>query len=144
MPPRLFLGIAACWGLLSAGLAGCGAGGETLTPVAGKVTVGGAPLTAGAVTFHPDADKGNKTQHIPVGNLDAQGNYTMMSAATPGAPLGWYKVSVSAQQPIDPQNPYAPPKHLINPKFSDPGTSGLTVEVVASPAPGAYDFQVTK
>lgn len=126
-------------------LAGCGAGGdEKLTPVAGKVTVNGAPLTSGAVTFQPDAAKGNNTKHIPVGNLDAQGTYTLSSAATSGAPLGWYKVTITAQQPIDPQNPYAPPKYLINPKFSDPSTSGLVVEVVAKPAPGAYDFQVTK
>jgi len=77
-------------GILWAGLSGCDSGGEKFTPVAGKVTVGGAPLTSGAVTFQPDADKGNNTKHIPVGNLDAQGNYTVTSAATPGAPPGWY------------------------------------------------------
>jgi hypothetical protein len=135
------------WGWIAMGcvfLVGCGSGGEKFTPVAGKVTVGGAPLTSGAVTFQPDSDKGNTTPHIPVGNLDAQGSYTLMSAATPGAPPGWYKVTVTAQQPIDPANPYAPPKYLINPKYSDASTSGLAVEVVAKPAPGAYDFQVTK
>jgi hypothetical protein len=134
-----------CGGLALLWLAGCGGGGgEKLTPVAGKVTVQGAPLTTGGVSFHPDAQKGNRTQHIPVGSLDAQGNYTLMSAAREGAPLGWYKVTVTAQEPIDLKNPYAPPKHLISPKFSDPGTSGLAVEVVERPAAGAYDFQVSK
>ena len=132
-------------GILCASLCGCGtSGGETLAPVAGKVSVNGAPLTTGGVTFQPDAEKGNHTQHIPVGTLDTEGRYELMSATKKGAPLGWYKVAVSAQEPIDPKNPYALPKHLVNPKFSDAGTSGLTVEVVANAAPGAYEFEVVK
>jgi hypothetical protein len=125
-------------------LSGCETGGERLTPVTGKVTVGGAPLTGGSVTFQPDAAKGNKTQHIPVGTLDGEGNYKLMSATAEGAPLGWYQVTVTAQAPIDAKNPYAPPKHLIHPRFSDPSTSGLAVEVVENAPPGRYDFQVTK
>jgi len=132
-------------GIVCANLCGCGTtGGEKLTPVAGKVMVNGAPLTTGAVSFQPDREKGNLTQQIPIGTLDAQGRYELTSATKKGAPLGWYKVAVSAQEPIDPKNPYAPPKHLVNPKFSDANTSGLTVEVVASATPGAYDFEVTK
>jgi hypothetical protein len=131
--------------MVCAGLLGCGAGGgDKLTPVVGKVTVDGAPLATGAVTFHPDAAKGNSTPHIPVGMVDAQGNYKLMSATKEGAPLGWYKVTVSAQEPIDPKSPYAPPKHLIDPKFSDPNTSGLEVEVVASPSAGAYELKLAK
>jgi hypothetical protein len=79
-----------------------------------------------------------------VGTLDAEGKYELMSATSPGAPPGWYKVSISAQAPINPNNPYAPPKHLIQPKYSDPSTSGLAVEVVENPASGRYDFEVTK
>lgn len=137
--------VALCCVLACAGLLGCGGGSSAkLTPVEGKVTVNGAPLTSGAVTFHPDTTKGNSTPHIPVGNIDAQGSYKLMSATEEGAPLGWYKVTVSAQEPIDPQNPYAPPKYLINPKFSDVGASGLAVEVVQSPAAGAYDLKLAK
>jgi hypothetical protein len=110
----------------------------------GKVTVNGAPLGSGAVTFQPDAGKGNSTRHIPVGSLDAQGNYKLMSATSEGAPPGWYKVTVTAQEPIDPKNPYAPPKHLIAPKFSDASTSGLAVEVVENAPAGTYDLQVSK
>ena len=124
---------------------GCGSGGnEKLTTVTGKVTVNGALLTSGAVTFQPDTEKGNLTQHIPVGTINSEGRYELMSATKKGAPLGWYKVTVSAQAPIDAKDPYAPPKHLVNPKYSDVGTSGLAVEVVASATPGAYDFEVTK
>lgn len=126
------------------GTCGCDAPGETLTPVVGKVTVNGTPLGAGSVSFHPDAGKGNTTPHIPVGKLDAEGTYKLMSATKEGAPPGWYKVTVSAQEPIDPKNPYAPPKHLISPKFSDAGTSGLDVEVVDRPAEGAYDLKLAK
>ncbi len=125
-------------------LTGCGGSGEKLTPVTGKVTVSGAPLATGSVTFHPDSAKGNTSQHIPVGALDAQGAYKLMTAEQEGASTGWYKVTVTAQAPIDPKNPYAPPKHLINPKFSDPNTSGLAVEVVDRPAAGAYELIVTK
>ena len=125
----------------------CGCGSrkdEKLTTVVGKVTVNGAPLTLGAVTFQPDTGKGNLTQHIPVGALNAEGRYELMSATKKGAPVGWYRVTVSAQESIDAKNPYAPPKHVVNPKYSDAGTSGLAVEVVANAAPGAYDFEVTK
>jgi hypothetical protein len=131
-------------GLVCAAFYGCNPAGEKLTPVEGKVTVSGTPLTTGSVTFHPDTAKGNSTPHIPVGMLDAQGNYKLTSATREGAPLGWYKVTVSAQEPIDPKNPYAPPKHLINSKFSDVSTSGLEIEVVASPAAGAYDLKLAK
>ena len=133
------------WPALALVIAGCsGAKTEKLSPVAGKVTVDGAPLTTGGVTFHPDAAKGNQTPHIPVGTIDAQGNYKLISATKEGAPPGWYKVTVSAQEPIDPKNPYAPPKHLINPKFNDANTSAIEIEVVASPAAGAYDIKLAK
>jgi hypothetical protein len=131
-------------GTACAGSFGCGGSTEKLTPVIGKVTVDGTPLATGSVTFHPDAQKGNSTPHIPVGMLDGQGNYKLFSATKEGAPLGWYKVTVSAQEPIDPKNPYALPKHLISPKFSDPNASGLEVEVVASQTAGAYDLKLAK
>src|ERR1044072_7867777 len=130
--------------LASATLLGCGKQGDKLTSVTGKVTVDGSPLTTGAVAFHPDSSKGNTTRHLPVGNMDGSGTYKLTTATKDGAPPGWYKVTVSAQQPIDPKNPYAPPKHLIHPKFSDPTTSGLEVAVVVSPAPAAYDLQLAQ
>jgi hypothetical protein len=140
------LGLSGLFGIASAIALGCGQGpgGERLVAVAGRVTLNGQPLGQGAVIFHPDAAKGNRSQHIPLGSLDAQGTFKLESGKKAGAPLGWYKVAVSSQEPPDPKNPYAPPKHLINPKFADPQTSGLSVEVVEKPAPNAYDFQVSK
>jgi hypothetical protein len=142
-PWRWISFIGAC-GIAWVWLAGCAAKSDKFTPVAGHVTVDGKPLATGSVTFHPDAAKGNQTPHIPVGSLDAQGNYKLMSATKEGAPAGWYKVTVSAQEPIDPQNPYAPPKNLINPKFSDSSTSGLGIEVVDQPPAGAYDIKLAR
>ncbi len=153
MQPRLGqdrwrpLGILSLCGVLSLTLAGCGKGAEdrdNLLRVVGKVTVNGKPLSTGAVTFQPDTTKGNNTPHIPVGQLDAEGTYKLMSATKAGAPPGWYKVTVSAQEPIDEKNPYAPPKYIIHPKFGNVQTSGLAVQVVDKPAAGAYDFKVTK
>lgn len=121
---------------------GCRPKNDAFTPVEGLVTVNGAPLTTGAVTFHPEVSKGNTTAHIPVGALDGEGRYKLMSATQPGAPLGWYKVTVAAQGPIDPKNPYAAPKHLISPKYGDVNTSGLSLEVVSQAAPNAYDIKL--
>jgi hypothetical protein len=129
---------------LLSGLGGCGGSAERLAPVVGKVTVGGAPLTTGSVSFHPHAEKGNSTQHLPVGMIDSQGNYKLVTATQEGAPLGWYRVTVSAQAPIDQQNPYAMPKHLVNPKYGDPNTSGLEVEVTRDAAALAYDLRLAK
>jgi hypothetical protein len=123
---------------------GCGASGEKLNPVAGKVTLNGAPLASGSVTFHPNVAKGNNTPHIPVGMIDEQGHYKLQTATKEGAPPGWYKITVSAQAPVDPKDPYGPPKHLINSKYSDPNTSGVEAEVLSTAPPGAYDLKVTK
>jgi len=129
---------------LCAAFVGCGGSSAKLAQVQGKVTVDGTPLTTGAVTFHPNKAKGNTTPHIPLGTIDAQGNYKLMSATEAGAPLGWYDVTVVAQEPIDQNNPYAPPKYLINPKYADVSKSGLELEVVGSPAAGAYDLKLAK
>jgi predicted small lipoprotein YifL len=141
---RRLIGLLSLATALGATLAGCGQGGGDLMPVNGKVTADGQPLTTGAVTFHPDATKGNTTPHIPVGMIDEQGNYKLMSANREGAPPGWYKVTVIAEGPPDEKNPYAPRKSIINRKFADVQSSRFEVEVVEKPAPGAYDFAVTK
>jgi hypothetical protein len=35
-------------------------------------------------------------------------------------------------------------KSRINPKYADPRTTDLTVEVVENPGPNAYDLRVSK
>jgi hypothetical protein len=130
--------------LACAALLGCGARGEKLVPVAGQVTIDGVPLKTGSVTYHADAAKGNSTPHIPVGVIDADGRYKLASATKEGAPPGWYRVTVTAQEPIDPKNPYALPKYLIDPKYGDAITSSLEVEVAPNKSPSAYDLKLAK
>src|SRR4051812_13406743 len=69
---------------------------ESFLPVTGKVTLDGKPLTVGTVSFRPDVTRGNTSMHIPTGEIDAQGNYTLVTIRKNGAPPGWYKVLVFA------------------------------------------------
>lgn len=122
--------------------AGCGPGLPVLMPVRGKVTLrSGTPVHNGSVTLHPDVAKGNKSRELPIGAIDAQGNFTVMTGAREGAPPGWYKVAISAAEQVDPNNPYFT-DWLVHERYINPETSKLTAEVVENPAPGRYDFRV--
>lgn len=83
---RLF-GVAAFAAFL---MVGCG--GEKLLPVEGNVTAADKSLEKGNVTFHPDADKGNKKAlaQLPIGNVTS-GKYSIATGGKPGAPAGRYK-----------------------------------------------------
>src|SRR5579883_2287906 len=124
---------------------GCGEGGRAnLVPVVGHFTLNGQPLTSGQVVFHPDAARGNNSLDEPRGPIDAQGRYELSTVGRKGVVPGWYKVAVIATEPFDPQHPYVLPKSLIPVRYNDPSASGLTREVTASPAPGAYDLKLTE
>jgi len=149
---RLF-GITAVLGMVWA-TAGCGDEPDVV-PVSGRVTVDGEPLRSrgGVVNFVPDKAKGNTTTLEPAGVLDEDGNFTVYYATKKkGAPTGWYKVQVTAMPPGD--QPFSmpgskgrgpkPPKPLFNWRFTRAADSGLAVEVVRNPAPGAYDLKLTR
>ena len=137
-PDRLLMLVAAA---LLLPLAGC-ARGPTLLSVRGKVTLpGGKPVHNGTVTFYPDVTKGNSSKELPIGQIDEQGNFTVMTGAREGAPPGWYKVAISAAEKTDPNNLYIT-DWLIHEKYNNPEMSKLTAEVVAKPELGRYDFQV--
>jgi hypothetical protein len=137
--------------------AGCGgdSGVGHVLAVSGHVFVDSQPLRGmhGTVTFVPDLDKGNSTTVTPTGTLDDDGNYTLYYAqGKKGAPPGWYKVQVTAAQ-LGPGAQMPRPKGVpggpkvqptINSKFTNAKTSGLKVEVVENPEPGAYDLKLTK
>lgn len=118
-------------------LGGCGES-ETLYPVSGKVFCNVDPLTGGTVSFTPDATKGNTTKLVPGGKIGADGTYTLISGGRPGAPLGWYKVSIVTNAPGE-----TPSTVKVPPRFADPNRSDLTVEVVANPEPDRYNFRTT-
>ncbi len=142
---------AAVWlAALCAGAAwGCGESGEKFVPVAGTVTLDGQPLPAGSVSFQPDASKGNTSLHIPIGQIDAQGRYEVVTVGRKGAPPGWYKVLVfyteNDQPGDDPNRPHvARPRSLIHTKYNAADTTTLFVEVVENPRPGDYNLNVSR
>jgi hypothetical protein len=138
---------------LSVLVAGCGdAKSIKLAPVSGVVTFDGRPLTAKstAIVFKPDRTRGNETTLEPAGTVDDQGNYTVLSAGKKGAPVGWYKVVVTAYE-RRPEHPKTSGRSkgpataaLLPAQYGQEATTPLAVEVSEKPAPGAYDLKLSK
>jgi hypothetical protein len=120
---------------LVACISGCGDGAGA--SVSGTVLVDGKPATKGSVRFVPDKSKGNTFGQEPTGTIGADGKYTLK------APKGWYKATVVSSETPDSTKPNAT-KAYVAAKYGNPDTSGLSVEVVGSPAAGAYDLKVTE
>ncbi len=130
-------------GLLT--LAGCG-GDLKLVPVSGTVTLEDKPLTGLAVMFTPDGSNGNTYRIGCWSRINAQGQYQLATMGVkgsdpsgPGAPVGWYKVTLTDTLPGS-----APMPKTVHPKYLDENKTPLAVEVVANPQPGAYDIKLTK
>src|SRR5262245_36449468 len=110
-------------------------------PVTGTVTLDGKPLTVGVVSFVPDNEKGNTHRVACIGRANS-GKYDLTTAAMqnfdngPGAPLGWYKVYLDTSVP-------GAEDLKIHAKFKDMNKTPILIEVVESPAAGAYDIQFT-
>lgn len=130
---------------------GCSEGIGKTHSVNGKVTIDGSPLTAKStvITLIPDKSKGNNTPYEPAATVDSSGNYTVYTKNQRGAPPGWYKVVVTAVgEPAPPattplkQRPA--PKSLVPPRYGQASTTPLEIEVVASPASGAYDLKLSQ
>ena len=139
--------------LLALMVLGCGdsSGVGKTCPVRGKITLGDQTLAAesAVVLFKPDASKGNNSPFEPIGNVDREGNYTLVTKGKRGAPPGWYKVIVTASEarieaPKDPKRGHPHPRSLVPAKYGQEKTTDLAVEVVADPAPGAYDLKLKK
>lgn len=118
-------------GLLMLGLmAGCD-GGPALSPVHGKVTYRSAPLTGGTIVFTPDAKRGG---HGPLASAEIQpdGTYTLRTGSSPGAAIGWHRVTIVAIEKTPPAatgQRFQVPRSLIPEKYRDPELSGLSCEV---------------
>ena len=127
--------------LAALGLTGCSPSGPKVYPVQGKVTLtDGTPILYGHVILQPDKAQGNLSMEICQGTIQ-EGNYTIMTGARPGAPLGAYTVAIEAAKEVDPQNPYFT-EWLADEKYIDPTRSKLTLVVVEKPDPGRYDFKL--
>lgn len=139
------------WVLMLAACAAGGCGGDPwdvgrTVPVAGRVTLEGRPLSGGMVLFQPDRGRGNACPHEPRGTIDAEGNYQLTTCGRDGAPPGWYRVAVIAEDPAAAADPtsHGPPRWLVPPRYVDAATSGLALDAVEEPAPGAYDLSIRR
>jgi hypothetical protein len=119
--------------------------------VRGRITLNGEPLVAetAMILFRPDASRGNLSPFEPAGNPDAEGHYSVSTNGKPGAPPGRYKVivtatTVEAGAPKDQRRARPHPKSLVPAKYGQAATTDLAVEVVESPAPGAYELKLTR
>jgi len=119
-------------------LSGCGRS-EPLVSVEGKVTIKGKPLEKGTIAFQPDAAKGNTSKLEPMATLNRDGSFRLQCGERGGAPLGWYKVMVVARDAGDSTRP---PVWIANAKYANAKETPLTVEVVASPPKGGYQFHL--
>jgi hypothetical protein len=110
-------------GLLAAGCGGSGS-------VTGTVTLDGAPLKRGTVTFHPVA--GGATA---IGGIGADGTYELAVGNDRSIPAGNYLVTVesteapSAAAPADPRKPPAAPTRLTPDRYAARETTDLQVTV---------------
>lgn len=127
-------------------LAGCGQS-ETrptyeVVPVGGKVMVAGTPLEDGMIMFHPDQSKGNDTEARPMGRIQRNGTFELLTNTQPGAPTGWYKVTVAVMGVPMVEKGKAPPR--FHSKYSDPQQTDLSVEVVPNADARHYELTLSK
>jgi len=141
MNPRRLLCTTAFLFLLAAVTTGCGSGSEKLATVAGKVTVDGAPVTAGQVSYIPLAENKTKTG-MSAGTISSSGEYKIFTSGKEGAPIGKYKVIVTPS--MVPSGSGGMPATPFNNAYSREDTTTLSMEVMASAPPGHYDLKLTK
>jgi hypothetical protein len=134
---RLFGAVVACIFVFS--LVGCGV---SHVPVAGKVTVDGAPLDTGNVSYHPAAAGAGGM--IGSSEIASDGSYKIMAEGKAGLAPGKYKVTVTAGKPSNPSDPYSVPVSLVDAKYTNLASTPLEVDVSAGDAAGKYDLKVTK
>jgi hypothetical protein len=116
------------------GIAGCSGGPKTF-PVSGKATLDGEPLGGFTIQFNPEFE----ARLDCAAHVSGDGSYAVQTDdgfdQYKGAPPGKYKITIWS--PNDKPIP-------VNEKYTNSQTTDMIVEVVADPAPGAYDLKFTK
>jgi hypothetical protein len=124
-------------------LEGCQRGQAPLTLVSGKVAYKGLALQGGTIAFTPDNSRG-ATGPIAFGKIGQDGTYHLYTGDNPGAPAGWYRVTVMSLAPTGVAlagQPFNPPYSLLPEKYRDPDLSELAREIKANQA-NAIDFNL--
>ena len=127
--------------ILAIACTGCGPKPEKLVPVSGKITIQGAPLPYGRLALTPG--EGNTTKSQPIGKVQ-DGTYTIETDGKPGAPVGAYRVAIFAIKESTQADGYKPPVWAASQEYSDPGKSGIILNVLETPSPNVYDIELTK
>lgn len=110
--------------MLLAGSLGCQPSGPTIVPVSGKVLLDGKPLTQGNVLTHPSGGRGAN------GVIQPDGTFRLKTGNREGAMIGTHKVGVIAYEGKAGSGPEAVGGKIVVPdRFTNPETSGLTIEV---------------
>jgi hypothetical protein len=119
--------------LLSASI-GCGGKPSSVT---GRVTLDGAPLPRGTVTFHPTEHGG-----LAYGTIDPDGAYELKTGGQQGLTPGEYDVTVVATEPTPANLPAGatPPigKRITPERYARPETTDLRAKV----EPGANEIDL--
>jgi hypothetical protein len=126
---------------------GCGSGDVKLAKVKGTVTLDGAPLPKGTVTFESQGQR-------PATGTIVNGEIVEVTTYAPGdgIPLGHHKIAISATEDSGSAvaaNPgegkvganYMSGKSLIPAMYNDPSTSGLTADIKAGE--NTVEFKLT-
>ena len=118
-------------------LCGCSKSGLDLAPLSGKVTYQGQNLTHGKVVLMPTGD----TKGPPgLGQIKADGTYSITTAQNPGAIVGTHKVTVVCRRVPTEQEKQglAITPLLIPAQYANEVTTPLTITV----EPGGSTFNI--
>ena len=118
-----------------------------LVPVAGKISVEGEPLDRGYIQFIPAGARQAQHQYHSTAEIRADGFYSLKTRTAEGAPEGNYLVVVAATatpMPDPSKRSGWVPDWIIHEKYTQKKTTDLKATVVASPTPGAYDFDLLR
>ncbi|MFO0790069.1 MAG: hypothetical protein U0805_11495 [Pirellulales bacterium] len=106
---------------------GCGRGSASTAKVIGSVTLDGKPLTTGNVITLPTAGRGAR------GPIKSDGTFELGTfSKTDGAMVGVHKVAVVAYESTKRGPEGGDGKLLVPQRYTNPETSGLTIEVTSS------------
>jgi hypothetical protein len=139
--PILLLGLLCLGGLLFF-LVGSKPAAAPLQLVTGKISYHGQPLQTGLIVFTPDTSRG-ASGGMAVGQIRADGTYTLQTGEAQGASPGWYRITVAAVSPTATPaygQAFPIPYSLIPEKYRDPDLSSLASEI--KPKANTNDFDL--